>query len=110
MHLIVLGLSHSTAPVAIRERFAIPAGDVVACLDALSGDTIREAVILSTCNRVEIYAVCARVNEAAELLFSWLEKHAGTPLDRSHFYLRDSKIFSNVIELITRHLPDGRVS
>src|SRR5687768_14073480 len=51
------GLSHATAPVELRERVAVGERDVpqsVQQLTALEG--VREAVVLSTCNRMEIYA------------------------------------------------------
>ena len=58
MQLIAVGLNHKTAPVEIRERFSIPKERVRGGLIALSGyETVQEAVILSTCNRSEIYAV-----------------------------------------------------
>jgi len=57
MALVVIGLSHHTAPVTLRERFAIADARVPATLELLrSGGIVDEAVILSTCNRVEIYA------------------------------------------------------
>ncbi len=58
MSIIVIGLSHRSSPVAVRERFAFPDATVPAVLQKIRGDGIAsEAVILSTCNRVEIYAV-----------------------------------------------------
>ena len=58
MSLLVLGLSHHSAPVALRERFAFAEARVPAALQLLrDAGTAEEAVILSTCNRVEIYAV-----------------------------------------------------
>ena len=55
--IIVLGLSHHSAPVELRERFAFPATRIPAALELLRNENIaEEAVILSTCNRVEIYA------------------------------------------------------
>ncbi len=58
MPLIVLGLSHHTSPVEVRERFAFAEGGVSAALQSLRDSGLAdEAVILSTCNRVEIYAV-----------------------------------------------------
>lgn len=58
MLLAVLGLNHKTAPVAVRETFSIPATSVVAGLRHIDDyPEIMEAVILSTCNRSEIYAV-----------------------------------------------------
>jgi glutamyl-tRNA reductase len=58
MHLIVVGLSHKTAPVEIREKLAVPEsrlGEALGRLCAYPG--IREGVLLSTCNRVEVYSV-----------------------------------------------------
>jgi len=57
MPILVLGLSHHTAPVALRERFAFAEAHVPEVLQRLRESGLaEEAVILSTCNRVEIYA------------------------------------------------------
>ena len=57
MAIVVLGLSHHSAPVTVRERFAFPEATIPATLAKLREAGIAsEAVILSTCNRVEIYA------------------------------------------------------
>ncbi len=58
MNIIVVGLSHKTAPVEVRELLAIPATRVGEALTRLCAyDGIREGIVLSTCNRVEVYAV-----------------------------------------------------
>jgi glutamyl-tRNA reductase len=58
--LVVIGLSHHTAPVTLRERFAFGEARVPAALQMLRDAGLAdEAVILSTCNRVEIYAATA---------------------------------------------------
>jgi glutamyl-tRNA reductase len=58
MALVVIGLSHHSSPVTIRERFAFAEARIPAALEALRSSRLaEEAVILSTCNRVEIYAV-----------------------------------------------------
>ena len=58
MQLAVLGLNHKTAPVDIREKFSINQESVVDGLQHIDDyGAILEAVILSTCNRSEIYAV-----------------------------------------------------
>src|SRR5205807_4820013 len=50
--LLALGVSHKTAPVALRERLALPEGRAAAFLSELvSHDAVREAVAISTCNR-----------------------------------------------------------
>jgi len=57
MPVVVLGLSHRTAPLEIRDRHTVPAHRISEALRALSDySAIREAVIVSTCNRLEIYA------------------------------------------------------
>ena len=56
--LILLGVNYRTAPVALRERLAIPARELPAALHALrAGGPLLEVAILSTCNRTELYAV-----------------------------------------------------
>jgi len=58
MPIVCLGLNHRTASVDVRERFALSEASMPVLLDTLCGQTAAtEAVILSTCNRVEIYAV-----------------------------------------------------
>ena len=60
MHLKVLGLNHTTAPIEVREKFSISKEALRRGLENLDGyDGLSEAVILSTCNRSEIYAVAA---------------------------------------------------
>src|SRR5687768_16460158 len=57
MPILVLGLSHHTAPVSLRERFAFAEARVPGTLEQLrQAGLVDEAVILSTCNRVELYA------------------------------------------------------
>lgn len=58
MHIIVVGLSHKTAPVEIRERVAFAPEQLEPSLHAMRAlPGIEEALIVSTCNRVELYAV-----------------------------------------------------
>jgi glutamyl-tRNA reductase len=57
MPIVVIGLSHTSSPVAVRERFAFAEARLPAALQLLRDSGVaEEAVILSTCNRVEIYA------------------------------------------------------
>jgi len=58
MPIVVIGLSHHSSPVTVRERFAFAEARIPAALQLLRDAKVaEEAVILSTCNRVEIYAV-----------------------------------------------------
>jgi len=57
MHLLCLGINHRTAPVELRERLAVPEKAVPeAGREILAAGGIDECVVLSTCNRVEVYA------------------------------------------------------
>ena len=65
MELFVTGLSHRTAPVAVRERLAIVPAELEAFVRRLAAAAgMREAVVLSTCNRTEIYGAFADCEEA----------------------------------------------
>ncbi len=74
MTLWVLGLNHQTAPVELRERAAFGGDALSRAMDSLrQSPQLSEAVLLSTCNRTELYAVA----EDGQALQHWLEQHAG---------------------------------
>ncbi|MBI3417316.1 MAG: glutamyl-tRNA reductase [Verrucomicrobia bacterium] len=79
MPLVVIGLSHHSAPVTVRERFAFPEAAIPPALAALRGAGLAdEAVILSTCNRVEVYAVTQRAGaDALATCRDFLTTHRG---------------------------------
>ncbi len=95
MRLITLGLNHATAPLALRERVAIPSEQLAATLAALTerfAPDLRHVLVLSTCNRTEIYAATGRSSEALpglrDALAQWLAARHDTPagsLD-AHWY------------------------
>ena len=65
MHLLLVGISHRTAPVELRERLDFQARGLAPALRALRrADATREAVVLSTCNRAEVYVACEDVRPA----------------------------------------------
>jgi glutamyl-tRNA reductase len=76
--LVVLGVSHQTAPVDLREKLTVPASEVDAALAELKTlPGVREVALLSTCNRVEIYAVTADADVALRALSVDLARRAG---------------------------------
>ncbi|TYZ23883.1 glutamyl-tRNA reductase [Selenomonas ruminis] len=82
MELLMLGLNHKTAPVDVRERFAIPKQairDGLANLNEYEG--LSEAVILSTCNRSEMYAVVDDLREDLPTLRQFLFDLTGNEED-----------------------------
>jgi len=71
-HLVVLGLNYHSTPLAIRERFTIPESCLGHALRALSAlPHVREAVVLSTCNRTEVYAVVSSVQAGLQEIESF---------------------------------------
>jgi glutamyl-tRNA reductase len=73
MNLFVLGINHESAPVAIRERLAFAPDELDDALqDALAATSLQELVILSTCNRTELYAFAENVSTAALEMRHWL--------------------------------------
>jgi len=86
MPLLAIGLNHTTAPVSIRERVTFGPDIVVAALRSLTElPGIREAVILSTCNRTEVY--CHTDDDAVELTREWLAGFHGLALEDIAPYL-----------------------
>ncbi|MBI5511108.1 MAG: glutamyl-tRNA reductase [Deltaproteobacteria bacterium] len=69
MGLIVVGLSHHTAPVDLREQVVYSKDDAVAALKRLKADPLLpQAMLLSTCNRTELYALAADDEQAQHLV------------------------------------------
>jgi glutamyl-tRNA reductase len=82
MHIAVVGLSHRTAPVEIRERLSIPEQSLEASLQQLRSDEqVLEASILSTCNRLEIYTLLRHPDDGIEAVGSFLSRVSGLSLE-----------------------------
>jgi glutamyl-tRNA reductase len=76
--LLALGVSHKTAPVALRERVALPDGRAEEFLRQVVGDAeVHEAVAISTCNRTEVYLVVGDAVEAETTVLGMLARQAG---------------------------------
>lgn len=88
MHMIVVGLNYRTAPVEIREKFAFSEQELPAALQQLKDTkSILECVIVSTCNRTEIYAVVDRLYMCGYYIRSYLERWFGIPREYMKDYL-----------------------
>ena len=93
MQLVVLGLNHRSAAVEVRERFSFEKNEVESALNRLyEYEKISECVILSTCNRTEIYAVLEDVQSPKAYMLDVLKhlKHADT-IDESAFFFYEEK-------------------
>jgi glutamyl-tRNA reductase len=81
MELIVVGLNHNTAPIQIRECLAFPEEkmeDALCKVHALL--SVKENMIVSTCNRVEVYAATRQTDKAVLDLKHFLSQYHGLPL------------------------------
>lgn len=99
MQLVVLGLNHKTAPVDVRECFAFSEEKIKSALHSLHEyEEISECVILSTCNRSEMYAVVEDPSEVLPVMQELFVRLSGSPIDC------DDYIFYYIAEEAIRHL------
>jgi len=88
MHLTLVGLSHKTAPVEIREKLTFPANRQDEALTLLtSSPAVSEAVIVSTCNRTEIYAVTHAETDGPSAVIDFAADYHGLDRDELSRYL-----------------------
>ena len=82
MSVLVVGLSHRTAPVSLLEKLTVTPEDLADVLaDLLVGEHVSEALVLSTCNRVEVYAEVSKFHGGVADVSAVLEKRSGVGLD-----------------------------
>src|SRR5687767_11912237 len=76
MHLVLVGVSHRTAPVDVRERLDFSSRDLGAAVEALATrPSAAESVVLSTCNRSEIYVASSEPGLARDDLVAFLSEY-----------------------------------
>ncbi|WP_426242633.1 glutamyl-tRNA reductase [Nocardioides sp. LHG3406-4] len=98
MSVLVVGISHKTAPVALLERLALDAdGARKLALDAAASEHVSEAAVIATCNRLEIYADVDRFHGSVEEVSRLIVDRADEPTESlvPHLYV---------------HYDDGAVS
>lgn len=80
MSVLVVGLSHKSAPVAILEQVAVSGDPLTKLLrDIALADSVAETVVVSTCNRVEVYADVDRFHAGVTAICELLAQHGGVP-------------------------------
>ncbi len=93
MSLLVVGLSHRSAPVEVLERAAVVADEVPKLLDELlRGPHVSEVMLLTTCNRIEVYAVVDAFHGGLAEVSAVLGRHAGMTMGEltEHVYVHYS--------------------
>ena len=82
--LLALGMSHKTAPVALRERLAFTESQAVEFAEQITeSPEVSEAVVISTCNRTEVYLVVGDPVQAETDVLGMLAAPCGHPPDRA---------------------------
>jgi glutamyl-tRNA reductase len=90
MTLLVVGLSHHSAPVSVLEQASVPSNRLAKVIEELHhGESISEVMLLSTCNRVEVYADVARFHPAVVHISHVLARTSGMELPSlgDHLYV-----------------------
>src|SRR5512132_3615544 len=91
MSVLIVGLSHKSAPVAMLERAAV-SGDPLSKLlrDIFEAEPVTGTFVVSTCNRVEVYAEVDKFHAGLSAISDLLARHSGIPLPEltEHLYVR----------------------
>ncbi|MGW4433422.1 glutamyl-tRNA reductase [Streptomyces tendae] len=88
MSLLVVGLSHRSAPVSVLERASLSAGAQLKLLqDTVAAEPAAEAAVLATCNRIELYADVDKFHAGVAELSTLLAQHSGVGLEELTPYL-----------------------
>ena len=94
MSILLFGVSHRSAPVSVLERLSSGESDQIKIMDrVLESPFVTEAMVLSTCNRVELYAVVDAFHGGLSAIGQALSDHAGMPMGdlTKHAYVRYSE-------------------
>lgn len=101
MSIVLVGVNHKSAPVEVRERLAFPEDACAASLrELVDGELIREGLIVSTCNRVEVLAetTSGRFDDSAERVIQFLSR---SEVSRNFF---EANLYKHVDDSAVRHL------
>ena len=85
MPILIVGVNHKTAPVAIREKVSFSPDAMTRALHS-ARQVVQESVILSTCNRTEIYVVCPP-QQSVQSVVEWLAQWHSLPVSQLQPYL-----------------------
>ncbi|HYO19882.1 MAG TPA: glutamyl-tRNA reductase [Dermatophilaceae bacterium] len=117
MSVVVLGLSHRSAPIALLEAVALdPAGAAALAVTVRRGENVTESLVLATCNRIEVYADVLTFHGAVAEISDALAAASGVPLAelREHLYVHYedravSHLFSVACGLESMAVGEGQI-
>ena len=89
MSVLAVGISHRSAPVSLLEEVTLGIGDTTGVLGELRAGAVSEAVVLATCNRVEVYADTEGFHAGVDAITDLLSRRSGVPLEElsKHLYV-----------------------
>ena len=100
MNLIIVGLSHKTAPIEMRERLAFAEKHLGEALDELVHlPGIKEGLVLSTCNRVEVYAQVETPSLGEQTIRQFIASYHRLPLEQF-----DSQLYAHTDQTAVQHV------
>lgn len=102
MHIVVFGLNHKTAPIEIRERLYIPEEKAKELIEAHKREGAREVVILSTCNRTEVYLFSHEPERDLEISKGIFERYLNVKkdiLDGYTYTLQDEDAYRHLLSV-----------
>jgi glutamyl-tRNA reductase len=100
MELLVVGLNHKTAPIEIRECLAFPEDKIAEAVSKVHAlPSLKENMILSTCNRVEVYAATRETEKATHELKEFLSQYHGVSLKEF-----EKSLYFHIGEEAVRHI------
>jgi glutamyl-tRNA reductase len=116
--ILVVGLSHRSAPVALLERTAVTADELAKLLhDVHQAASVNGAMVLSTCNRIEVYADVDKFHAGVSSISDLISRHSGVPLDElaRHLYVHYEEravqhVFSVACGLDSMVVGEGQIA
>jgi glutamyl-tRNA reductase len=116
--ILVVGLSHRSAPVTLLERTAVTADELAKLLrDVHQTSSVNGAMVVSTCNRIEVYADVEKFHAGVSSISELLSRHSGVPLEElsRHLYVHYEEravqhIFSVACGLDSMVIGEGQIS
>ena len=102
MEILCLGLSHHTAPIDLREKFAIPESAAPAlATQLLTAPGVSEALVVSTCNRVEFYVAAEQVAQGFAAVNEVLTAHLAEPPGGAFFQLPTAGAIRHLFRVVS---------
>lgn len=85
MNFCVIGINHNSTPIEVREKIHFYEKEVIESLSYFTSNIVEEALILSTCNRTEIYFIAKDEKKSMELLAQYLNDYFQVELEENQF-------------------------